>query len=185
MSASPTPGAANFPPLPPDDLRRTLTVARPDADASLPHVSVVGDTYTILLGGKETAGRFAVIDMYVPPGGGPPPHRHDFEEMFHVLEGELEMTFRGEQMRLRAGQSLNIPANAPHGFRVVSDTPARFLCLCLPAGQEEFFLEVGDRLPNRTAPPPVLSPEAATQRRDLALSLAGRYHSEFLLPPGR
>jgi quercetin dioxygenase-like cupin family protein len=27
-----------------------------------------------------------VIDMHVPPGGGPPPHRHDFEEMFTVLE---------------------------------------------------------------------------------------------------
>ena len=33
--------------------------------------------------------------MFVPPGGGPPPHRHDFEEMFHVLEGEVEVTFRG------------------------------------------------------------------------------------------
>jgi hypothetical protein len=57
--------------------------------------------------------------------------------------------------------------------------------MCLPAGQEEFFLAVGDRLPNRTAPPPVLSPEMAAQRRDLALSLAARYRSEFLPPPGR
>jgi Cupin domain len=32
----------------------------------------------------------------VPPGGGPPPHRHDFEEMFTLIDGEIEFTFRGE-----------------------------------------------------------------------------------------
>lgn len=41
---------------------------------------MVGDTYTILLSGKDTAGRFALIDMLIPGGSGPPPHRHDFEE---------------------------------------------------------------------------------------------------------
>jgi predicted NBD/HSP70 family sugar kinase len=35
-----------------------------------------------------------LIDMHVPPGGGPPPHRHDFEEMFSVLDGKLRVTFR-------------------------------------------------------------------------------------------
>ncbi len=170
--------------IPADDLMRRATLVDPE-DAGLSHLGIGTGTYTILISGADTQGRYTLIDMLVPPNGGPPPHRHDFEEMFHVLEGELEVTFRGERMKLRAGHSLNIPANAPHGFRVVSDTPARFLCLCLPAGQEEFFLEVGDRLPNRTAPPPVLSPEAATQRRDLVLSLVGRYHSEFLPPPGR
>ncbi len=25
---------------------------------------------------NDTNGRFCLIDMYVPPGGGPPPHRH-------------------------------------------------------------------------------------------------------------
>ncbi len=69
-------------PTPPDDLRRDLAVASPDEDQALPHVAVVGDTYTILLTGQDSAGRYALIDMHVPPGGGPPPHRHDFEEMF-------------------------------------------------------------------------------------------------------
>jgi len=63
--------------IPPDDLSRTLTIARPDEDRSLPHIGLVGDTYTILVAGKDTAGKFALIDMHVPPGGGPPPHRHD------------------------------------------------------------------------------------------------------------
>src|SRR3982750_1827034 len=93
---------------PPDDTSRPLTVARPDADPSLPHVAVVGDVYTILVSGKQSAGRYAVIDMHVPPGGGPPPHRHDFEEMFTVLDGEVEVTFRGATMKLTAGEPVNV-----------------------------------------------------------------------------
>ena len=62
--------------LPPDDLQRNLALARPNEDQSLPHIGLAGDTYTILLTGKETAGRYCLIDMLVPPGGGPPPHRH-------------------------------------------------------------------------------------------------------------
>src|ERR1700712_934297 len=96
--------------LPADDLARQMSVVRPD-DPALPHVSVVGDTYTILLSGKQTAGRFALIDMHVPPGGGPPPHRHDFEEMFQVLEGEVEVMFRGAKQIATAGTLVNIPAN--------------------------------------------------------------------------
>ena len=83
-------------PIPPDDLSRTLTIARPDEDQSLPHIGLVGDTYTILVAGKDTAGKYTLIDMHVPPGGGPPPHRHNFEEMFSVLDGQVRVTFRGE-----------------------------------------------------------------------------------------
>src|ERR1022692_4363935 len=39
-------------------------------------------------------GRFCVIDMHVPPRGGPGPHRHEFEGAFILLEGEVEATFR-------------------------------------------------------------------------------------------
>src|SRR6476469_2433388 len=102
--------------LPPDDRSREITVARPETDAARPHVAVVGDVYTILVSGKQSGGRYALIDMYVPPGGGPPPHRHDFEEMFHVLEGSVEVLFRGAKSTARAGETVNIPANALHAF---------------------------------------------------------------------
>ena len=91
-------------PLPSDNLRRTLKVSRPDTDESLPHIGLVGDTYTILLSGADTDGRYCLIDMHIPPGGGPPPHRHDFEESFTVLEGEIEATFRGEKSIVHAGR---------------------------------------------------------------------------------
>src|ERR1700683_4865239 len=114
-------------------LARLLVLAQSDSPDAL-HIGLVGDTYTILLGGKDTAGKFCLIDMHVPPGGGPPPHRHDFEETFVVLEGEIEATFRGVKSAARAGQTLHIPANAPHQFHNASGQNARLLCICSPAG---------------------------------------------------
>src|SRR5450432_2383695 len=140
--------------IPPDDLQRNLAVAQPNEDQALPHLGLAGDTYTILLTGKDTAGQYCLIDMNVPPGGGPPPHRHDFEETFTVLAGEIEATFRGQKAIVRAGETLHIPANAPHSFTNASNQPVRLLCTCSPAGQEDFFAQVGVSVAGRTTPPP-------------------------------
>jgi quercetin dioxygenase-like cupin family protein len=169
-------------PIPPDDPSRRLTYARPDQD--LPHIGLVGDTYTILVGGDDTAGRYTLIDMHVPPGGGPPPHRHDFEEMFSVLDGAIEVTFRGETLTVGAGETVNVPANAPHAFRNLGDAPARLLCVCAPAGQDEFFTLVGQPVDSRTAPPAPLDDAAQADFRSRAESLAARFRTELLPPPG-
>src|SRR5262249_29637762 len=109
--------------LPKDDPARNFTHARSD-NPNLPHIGLVGDTYTILVAGKDTAGRYCLIDMHVPPGGGPPPHRHDFEEMFSVLEGEIEATFRGEKtiIRGRNHQSSERPSPTPKQERATGAT---------------------------------------------------------------
>ena len=171
-------------PIPPDDLSRTLTVARPDEDQGLPHIGLGSNTYTILVTGQDTAGRYTLIDMHVPPGGGPPPHRHDFEEMFTVLDGEVQVTFRGESIVARAGQTINVPANAPHSFRNASGRPTRLLCLCAPAGQEEFFTLVGQPVATRTEPPPPLSSDAQAAVVARSQSLARQFKTELLPPPG-
>jgi quercetin dioxygenase-like cupin family protein len=182
MNGSPSTPPQTASTIPPDDAARRLAVARPDGDRTLPHVSVAGGTYTTLLAGEETADRYCLIDMHVPPGGGPPPHRHDFEEMFTVLEGEIELTFRGEKVTARAGETVNVPANAPHSFKNVSGTPARLLCLCSPAGQEKFFLAIGDLVESRTAPPPALDEAAQAERKARAEALAPQYRTELLTP---
>ena len=177
-SAASSPGGS----LPPDDPLRHLTVARPDEDQSLPHFGLVGDTYTVLVTGDDTAGKYTLIDMHVPPGGGPPPHRHDFEEMFTVLEGEVELSFRGQQLVAKAGETINVPANAPHGFRNTSSEAIRLLCLCAPSGQEEFFAKVGQPVTSRTEPPPPLDEEAQAAFITKSKALAPEYRTELLLP---
>jgi quercetin dioxygenase-like cupin family protein len=175
--ASSQPGSA----IPADDPSRTLTIADPDG-ADMRHVSVVGDTYTILVSGAQTNGRYCLIDMLVPDGSGPPPHRHDFEEMFTLLDGELEFTFRGEARTVRAGSTINIPANAPHVFKNKSGQTVHMLCMCSPAGQDEFFMAVGVPVESRTAPPPRLSKEEMAEKGKLAQALAPAYRTEMLKP---
>jgi quercetin dioxygenase-like cupin family protein len=166
-------------PIPPDDATRRLALANPD-DPKARHVSVAGGTYTILVTGEQTNGRYCLIDMLVPPSGGPPPHRHDFEEMFTILEGEIELTFRDSTQRASAGSTVNVPANAPHSFKNKSDKPARLLCMCTPAGQEEFFVAVGDPVASRTAPPPKLTDAERAERMQRAKSLSAKYRTELL-----
>jgi quercetin dioxygenase-like cupin family protein len=168
-------------PIPSDDPARSLTVAHPDS-ASAKHISIAGGAYTVLITGAETAGRYCLTDMLVPPGGGPPLHRHDFEEMFTILEGEIEFTFRGEKTLAGAGTTVNIPANAPHAFKNVSDGPARLLCMCAPAGQDELFLAVGDPIAGRTSPPPNLSAAERAERIAKTKALAAKYRTELLVP---
>jgi mannose-6-phosphate isomerase-like protein (cupin superfamily) len=169
----------NVPSLPPDDLSRPLVLADID-DKNAPHIGLVGDTYTVLLSGKDTSGRFCLIDMHIPPGGGPPPHRHDFEESFIIIEGEIEATFRGTKTVACPGQTLHIPANAPHQFRNQGNQPVRLLCICSPSGQEDFFAEVGVKVATRTTPPPPLDEKAQAEFRAKAEALAPKYKTEFL-----
>jgi quercetin dioxygenase-like cupin family protein len=165
---------------PPDDPLRKLATIRSDTDQKTRHIGVVGDTYTILLTGQETAGRFCLIDMYVPPGGGPPPHRHDFEETFTLLEGELDVVFRGAKQVARAGETIHVPANAPHQFHNSSTRPTRMHCICSPPGQEEFFMEIGVPVATRTTPPPKLDDEAEAEFKAKVAALAQKYRTELM-----
>jgi quercetin dioxygenase-like cupin family protein len=170
---------STHPPIPPDDALRPLTVADPE-DETLQHLAVVGDTYTILIAGRDTNGRYALIDMLIPAGGGPPPHRHDFEEMFHVLEGEVDVTIRGQTSKANTGETVNVPALAPHSFRNPTERTIRLLCLVAPAGLEAYFAGFGDPVPNRTSTAPKLTDAEVGERIRRAAELAPRYSIEML-----
>jgi quercetin dioxygenase-like cupin family protein len=164
-------------PIAPDDLTRPLTHASAETAT---HIGIVGNTYTLLITGEQTNGRYCLIDMQVPPGGGPPPHRHDFEESFTILTGELQATFRGTTTTVKAGETIHIPAGAPHQFRNASSEPVRLLCICSPAGQENMFLELGVPVPTRTTPPPPLSEPEQAAMKSKSQALAEKYKTEFL-----
>ena len=136
---------------------------------------MAGDTYTILLSGQDSAGRFCRIGMHIP-------HRHHFEEAFLVLEGEIELTFREESTVARTGEAVNVPANAPHRFQNVSDAPARLLGICSPAGQDDLFLALGQPVASRTTPPAPLDDAERDDLRIRSRALAPTYRTKLLLP---
>jgi quercetin dioxygenase-like cupin family protein len=170
--------------LPPDDLTREVLVTNPDGP-NMRHVSLgsVGDTYTILVSGQESGGRYSLIDMCVPAGSGPPPHRHDFDESFTILEGEVEFTVRGQAHLVPAGSTVTVPSNAPHSFKNISGKTARMLCVCVPPGLEEFFMAVGVPARSRIAPPPPKpTKEELAERMKWVGPLAAKYRMEIFSP---
>jgi quercetin dioxygenase-like cupin family protein len=93
------------------------------------------------LPGDEVASRFegadhgAAVSFFLtrfPPGGGPRPHRHPYEETFIVEAGTASFTVDGETVDVGADQIVVVPAGAVHGFvnsgadtlRLISIQPA-------------------------------------------------------------
>ena len=143
-------------------------------------IAVVGDVYRFLATGEDTAGKYALWEAVVPPGGGPPPHVHSREEEgFYVLEGEITFTVNGERVVAAASTFANMPVGTPHSFKNESDKPARMLISVAPAGLERMFFEVGVPLAEgaTTALPPT------RDEIEKLLATAPRYGIEIRLPP--
>ena len=51
-----------------------------------------------------------------PPGSGPELHKHPYEEVFVVQEGELTFTVGDDSIEATGGQIVVAPAGVPHKF---------------------------------------------------------------------
>ena len=145
------------------------------------NLSVVGDTYRILVGGKETGRAFAVIDMLVPPGGGPGPHSHaEMEESFYIIDGEIEVRSEASTYIARKGSFVNIPKGGiVHCFKNKTDQVAHLLCMVIPSGLEELFMEIGRPVAAGTFLPP---PEMDHESIEKLIAIAER-HGQKIYPP--
>ena len=64
------------------------------------------------------------------PGYEAPVHSHPYMEVLHILEGTAEAWLEGEEERkviLRRGDTIALPPNRPHTFRVAGDEVLRLL----------------------------------------------------------
>ena len=144
-------------------------------------LSVVGDTYRILISSAETDGAFATIDMLIPPGGGPGPHAHpDFQESFFVIDGEIEVKSEAGTYIATKGSFVSIPKGGIiHCFKNKSDKLAHLLCMVVPAGLEELFTEIGKPVPfGEFLPPPEMNPQKIQE----LLAIAEK-HGQKVYPP--
>jgi quercetin dioxygenase-like cupin family protein len=144
-------------------------------------LSIVGDSYRILISGEQTDGSYAVIDMLIPPGGGPGPHAHkNFQEMFYVADGEIEFKMKEGKYIAKKGSFVNIPlGGAVHCFKNTTDKIAHLLCTVVPAGLDSFFQEIGKPIESGT-----FSPAQALNMEDLAkLKAVAEKYGQVLYPP--
>ncbi|NCD70185.1 cupin domain-containing protein [Mucilaginibacter agri] len=150
-------------------------------DADGPCVSVAGGNYRVVISGKQTGGEYAVIDMLVPPNGGPGPHAHvEIQEAFYVLDGEVEIKTEEQTYTAKRGTYINIPKGGMvHCFKNKTDTLARLLCYVMPAGMDDMFLEIGKPVePGVFLPAPQLGPDDIKK----LMEIGERYGQKFYPP---
>jgi quercetin dioxygenase-like cupin family protein len=94
----------------------------------------------VALRGEQTANALSVVENALPPRfAGPPLHHHEFDETFHVLDGEITFQVREELFTAGPGALVFAPGGVPHTLANLGDAPARYVLLCTPAGFEGYF----------------------------------------------
>jgi mannose-6-phosphate isomerase-like protein (cupin superfamily) len=61
-----------------------------------------------------------------PPGQVWADFVHDVDELVMLIEGEIELSFRGKTMRPNVGEEILIPAHASHTVRNIGGTTNRW-----------------------------------------------------------
>jgi quercetin dioxygenase-like cupin family protein len=115
---------------------------------------------TLKTTGKDTGGLFALVEVVGLPGSGPPPHiHHSVDEVYCLLEGQLEVLDGERGFAANAGSVFHVPKGTLHAWRNATTKPARMFLFIIPAGFEGFFEEAGVPGTDLSSPPPPPTPE--------------------------
>ncbi|MFL6776367.1 MAG: cupin domain-containing protein [Sphingomicrobium sp.] len=109
-------------------------------------LTVLGMPLTMLCEASETGGNWSLFEEEVPLGMGPPPHRHDWDEAYYILDGKVDFTIDGQTVSSTQGDFNYLPGGTIHGFKGASDLPARVLIFAAPAHGSDFFREINEEV---------------------------------------
>jgi quercetin dioxygenase-like cupin family protein len=136
---------------------------------------------TIKMTGSDTGEDFAFIDGVGLPGSGPPPHiHHRVDEVYCLLEGELEVLDGKRTFTANAGSVFHIPKGTLHAWRNATSKPAKTLLFIAPAGFDGFFEEAGVLGTDLSSPPPPTPEDFQRFLRDRA-EVRDRSQEPFLV----
>lgn len=104
---------------------------------------VLGETLRPLLT-NAMGSSIEIFDTTGTPGGGPPPHTHEWEEIYVVLSGEMDVHVDGATTRLGVGEIAHVPAGTPHGYTTIDET--HFLTIVSRGNAAKFFKQVANEV---------------------------------------
>lgn len=94
---------------------------------------------TYLVEKKDSNGEFGLMEAVMIPGNEPPPHMHTREdELYYVLEGEVDVYVGDDTFNVTTGECVFLPKLIPHAF-VIRSRQLRLLLIITPGGLEGAF----------------------------------------------
>src|SRR6185312_9580264 len=88
----------------------------------------------------QGSGSIAVMEGTAEPGFGPPTHiHHSSEELFYVLQGQMDFQVGDQRVSATPGTLVMVPRGTVHAPLVVGRERARFLVMLAPAGPDGLF----------------------------------------------
>jgi len=85
--------------------------------------------YRVALSSRDGALSMAMRFFEVAPGGHTPLHQHAYEHEIYVLEGAGTVWRDGQEVTIKPGDVLYIPADEQHQFKNAGQQPFKFMCL--------------------------------------------------------
>jgi mannose-6-phosphate isomerase-like protein (cupin superfamily) len=153
------------------------------------HWLVISDVTTVKASARHTSGNLLVVEVNVPPGGGPPAlHRHGYAEAFLFQEGEFEVSTVDEEdyalstFRVTVGDTVSVPSMVWHNFKNVGADPGRFIAVHSPAVMEDFMREIGRQIDDPQNPPQPAGPPSEEEQQRM-MEIIGKYME--VLPPDK
>ena len=87
-------------------------------------------------------GDAVLVEMWVEPDGGVPPHVHPaMEERFEVISGELSLLSGRNWQTATAGETIVVPPGTRHAYRNSGAELAHGVCRASPPQSLQEFLE--------------------------------------------
>lgn len=106
----------------------------------------------IKISSKDTDGNLTIFEYAGFEKGGPPLHKHLFQdEIFFIVEGEYLFQVGEEKYQLKKGDTIFLPRNVPHAFAQITETGKMFF-LFQPSGKMEDFFRVLGGLTSAPSP---------------------------------
>ena len=109
--------------------------------------TLMSGTRNVILNSKETAGDIYLVQGIMPEGSEVPEHIHELEEeIFHVLEGTVELILGDETLEGNVGDIIYLPRGIKHGIRTKGTKTAKVLNYVIPGKNfENFFNEMSEK----------------------------------------
>ena len=79
-------------------------------------LEVLGVKITILQDDEQKLGGAVTLQEGVE-GVGPPPHSHEWDESFYILEGQVDINVDGKTITCTPGTFINLRGGVQHGFQ--------------------------------------------------------------------